>query len=164
MNEPRPARVRPGFLLAVLAGTGVAVWLAWPSKLIVHRPEQDGEVFVPNELITIAGAESMFRERGLAPRNELEYGSLAQLASATLVDPALGTGTKHGYTFRVEPGDPRAFIWWALARPIAADADHSSVYFANETGKIWKLPASDSRLPDPKTGDPPPGALPVRYP
>src|SRR5205807_829597 len=69
-------------------------WL-WHAQDPVHGASAIGN------LRSIADAQTIFREK--EDRGAGRYASLAQLTSSTLVDSVLGSGTKSGYTFVVQP-------------------------------------------------------------
>ena len=68
----------------------------------------------------IATAEATFREGDKDGDGKHDYGTLAELSSATLVDEILGSGAGRGYTFVAVPStkDPER-AWLATASPVA---------------------------------------------
>lgn len=138
--RPGIARVRdqPRRRLVVI---GVA--LAWPAlnpwttrALVV--PELHG-VTVQNtyggrqELRAVSVAQTMFREGDKENDGTLDYGTLEELSSTTLIDGALGSGTKLGYRFTCAPHpETPEFLWSATASPTvptkpAFFVDHTEV-------------------------------------
>ncbi len=157
---------RPGFgLSSVLAATAfavVAVLLALPNLFAIHsRADQD---WVPRALLAIAEAQTTFREEDKDGDKVLAYGDLAALASCSLVEPVLGSGTKHGYTFEVRAGKDPRFVWWAVARPVVVDAQHSAVFFACQRNEVYRIAADHpaaKQKPDPERGEPPIGVITI---
>ncbi len=83
-----------------------------------------------------------------------------------LIDSVLGSGTKQGYFFQVEPGTDTEFFWWAVAHPTKPGTTGDRVFFTNQKGVIFYLPYDDPHandLPDPKTCDPPANAKPAGW-
>jgi len=76
------------------------------------------ERYAVGALKTLNSAQTMFREGDKEQDGTLDFGTLAELSSTTLIDSALGTGKKTGYRFevRVSPTSPE-LLWMAVANP-----------------------------------------------
>lgn len=76
------------------------------------------ERYAVGALRTLSSAQTLFRELDREQDGTLDYGTLAELSSATLIDRVLGSGTKMGYRFevRVSPTSPES-RWMAVANP-----------------------------------------------
>lgn len=157
---------RPGFGLSLVVFTtlvgGALIVGALPNYVEIHgRSPQE---WIPRELRAISAAEDQLRERDLDANGVLDYGDLAALDSASLLERTLASGTKHGYTFEVRPGADRRFVWWAVARPIVADGEHGAVFFMNQRGAVWRIstdhPSARADL-GATDGDPPIGVQKV---
>jgi hypothetical protein len=89
-------------------------------------------------LKTIATCESIFRESDKDRNGALDYGTLDQLATAELVDGALGSGTKRGYLFEVAPSTSTSeFLWFATARPEVPGVTGDRYFCTNQTAVIF---------------------------
>ncbi|MGE0710168.1 MAG: hypothetical protein AB7N76_07505 [Planctomycetota bacterium] len=69
-------------------------------------------------LKTIASAQALFREGDREVDGILDYGTLAELGAASLIDSTLASGQREGYRFRAGPGSQPLYAWWAIAEPI----------------------------------------------
>jgi hypothetical protein len=96
-------------------------------------------------LKTIATAESVFREGDKDGNGALDYGTLAQLGEARLIDAELASGTKDGYLFAAGPSASTSeFLWFAVANPevptVTGDryfeTNHAAVIFATTTASF----------------------------
>lgn len=133
-------RVRPIFRCVVLLFlAAVVVAIAIPSYSGLHHHRHDPGTAAIGALKTIGTSQSLFREQDKDGDDTLDYGTLAELSSASLVDAVLGSGTKQGYLFASGPGTAEPeFLWWATATPTAEtrSADPRT-FFANHEGLIW---------------------------
>jgi type IV pilus assembly protein PilA len=75
---------------------GIIAAIAVPNLLASRRAANEGSAL--SSLRTLASAEVTYQ----ATRGNGQYGTLTDLASNGLIDSKLATGTKNGYTFRVE--------------------------------------------------------------
>lgn len=88
-------------------------------------------------LKTLATSQSLFREGDKEGDGELDYGSLAELKKAQLIDDVLGSGTKNGYRFEcgASPKTPE-FLWCATATPVDGVSKERRAFFVNQAGVI----------------------------
>lgn len=105
-------------------------------------------------LKTICTAQSLFREGDEEGDGVLDYArDLRELGRAGLLDPALASGEKHGYSFRmiVSPEHPE-FLWMATATPLdrRAGARSFAINHMSVVGYSMRpLPLNaDCRLPE----------------
>ncbi|RMG15960.1 MAG: hypothetical protein D6731_07220 [Planctomycetota bacterium] len=141
MSEaPAPPRPRgrscgcglPLFFLGLLV-FAVARELPWGEALRSPRPLPPGHA----GLREIGAAEALFREADKDRDGRLDYATLQELGALGLVDPALASGTRAGYRFRVEPS-PRApeRRWFATASPLDPGSD-PRYYATSDDGWIY---------------------------
>lgn len=105
-------------------------------------PKYFDERFVIKAMAQINGAQATYR----ATAGTGSFGSLVQLQTASLIDAALASGQKYGYSFVVSPGTT---TFTARATPVhyrktglrSYYIDQRGVLFGGDTGG---LPASDS--------------------
>ena len=92
-------------------------------------------------LKTIGMAQSLFREADKESDGNLDYGTLAELATAGrlgLVDSILGSGTKNGYFFEATYGSATIeFIWFATARPALPGVTGHRYFCTNHEGVTY---------------------------
>ncbi|MBX3466385.1 MAG: hypothetical protein KF878_05735 [Planctomycetes bacterium] len=89
-------------------------------------------------LKTINTAQVVFREGDKDGNGELDYGTLAQLAHARLIDEALGSGTKQGYRFEALPSPTTPeFLWMATATPVEPGRTGTRHFVTNHSGVIY---------------------------
>src|SRR5688572_31310613 len=82
-------------LLIVVAIIGIIAAIAIPNLLASRRAANEGSA--QSSLRTIHSAEATYQ----ATTGNGAFGTLANLDTADLVDPVLGTGTKSGYNFTI---------------------------------------------------------------
>jgi hypothetical protein len=122
-----PLAVMVGAILAVKAIAGRRTW---------SRYERERAAVL--ELKRIAAAQSIFREGDKDQNGALDYGTLAQLAKAGLIDEELGTGTKNGYLFEAAPSASTSeFLWFATANPEVPTVTGDRYYATNHSGVIF---------------------------
>ena len=86
-------------LLIVVAIIGIIAAIAIPNLLASRRAANEGSA--QSSLRTIHSAEATYQ----ATTGNGAYGTLAQLSTASLVDPVLAGGTKSGYNFTIPAAD-----------------------------------------------------------
>ena len=91
-------------LLIVVAIIGIIAAIAIPNLLASRRAANEGAA--QSGLRTIHSAEATYQNSS----GNGNFGDLAALKGANLVDSVLGSGTKSGYTFDIQPtnADPAA--------------------------------------------------------
>ena len=101
-------------LLIVVAILGVIMAIAVPNLLASRRAANEGSAV--SSLRTIHSCQMTYQ----ATTGVGNYGDLPTLALATLTDVVLGSGSKSGYTFVVNPTVPGAIPaqYYATAVPI----------------------------------------------
>jgi len=82
-------------LLIVVAIIGIIAAIAIPNLLASRRAANEGSA--QSSLRTIHSAEATYQ----ATTGNGAFGTLAQLGTASLVDPVLRTGVKSGYNFTI---------------------------------------------------------------
>src|SRR5690606_18663004 len=82
--------------------------------------------------------QTLFREGDKDGDGLLDYGTLAELSAANLIDPVLGSGIKQGYRFKVlvSPQDPE-FLWMATAEPVQRPTTGDRCFAINQSGLIY---------------------------
>ena len=86
-------------LLIVVAIIGIIAAIAIPNLLASRRAANEGSA--QQTMRTIHSSEATFQ----ATQGNGNFTDLAGLRTANLIDSVLGTGTKSGYAFDVEPTD-----------------------------------------------------------
>jgi len=127
-----------------------------------QRRKCDDERSVLRSLKTIVIAESDFREGDKDRNGALDYGTLAQLGEAGLIDAELASGRKDGYLFAAAPSTSTSeFLWFAVANPevpgVTGDryfmTNHAAVIFYT-TAAPFALNTTDCATPEPYRGYP----------
>jgi hypothetical protein len=91
-------------------------------------------------LKTICTSQSIFREGDKDDDGTFNYGDLAALGKANLIDSVLGSGKKQGYVFECHPStdkEKREFCWWATASPQEPGKTGERYFFTNQAGVIY---------------------------
>lgn len=86
-------------LLAVVAIIGIIAVIAIPNLMGARRAAHEGSA--QSSMRTIHSAEVTYQ----STVGQGNFGSLAELNTARMVDPVLGNGTKSGYSFVVTETD-----------------------------------------------------------
>jgi hypothetical protein len=126
------------FLLPCAAIVGAMVLAAIVVEL--RRPPRHGnESAAIGALKAIASSEWVFLgDSDKVENGGLDYAKLDQLATATLVDDVLGSGTKQGYVFEVAPSTSTSeFLWFATARPIVPGVTGDRYFCTNYSAVIF---------------------------
>jgi hypothetical protein len=131
----------------------VVTMLAMDARRL--RQKREHEQSAKRALWTIAEAQSIFREGDKDGNGVLDYGTLAQLGAARLIDPELASGTKDGYVFAAGPSTSTSeYLWFAVANPevpgVTGDrsfaTNYSAVIFYSTTAQI-ALNTTDCVIP-----------------
>jgi hypothetical protein len=142
-------------LVAIVVVFGCCVLSAIPAAIaipnLIHARKHANETAAIGALKTITIAESVFREGDKDANGKLDFGSLAALEKAQLVDSVLGAGTKQGYFFEAQPSTTTPeFLWWAVARPQVPGSSGDRVFYTNQEGVIYfTLYAGGEHVPPP---------------
>lgn len=89
-------------------------------------------------LKTINVAQSLFREGDKERDQNFDYGTLAELSEAELVDSVLGSGRKNGYLFEVRYSPQTSeFLWMATANPEEPGVTGRRYFVTNQAGVIF---------------------------
>ena len=89
-------------LLIVVAIIGIIAAIAIPNLLASRRAANEGSA--QQSLRTFSSAEATYRSTA----GNGSYGPIDNLVSQNLIDSALGSGTKSGYSFTTGAADPAA--------------------------------------------------------
>lgn len=95
------------------------------------------EVAAIGALRTLSSAQNLFWQRDPDRDGVSDYGSLAELGAAGLIDPVLATGTKLGYAFSVSV---TARGWSAWADPLEPGMSSRRHFFADQSGVVRASP------------------------
>ena len=138
--------------LIVLAVAAIGFLIAIPN--LIEARKHGNEAGAIGDLKRIGTAQSLFREGDLEGDGKLDYGTLEELAAAGLLDEALASGTKRGYTFSVfVPSATPEFLWMAVANPVEVGATGDRHFATNQQGVTFYTtngpvaPTSDATLP-----------------
>ncbi|HZU97160.1 MAG TPA: Hint domain-containing protein [Planctomycetota bacterium] len=126
------------------------------AGILVHN-KTSNEAAAIGSLKTFAMSEAVYHENYDPPR----FASLAELSSAKLIDGVLGSGTKQGYVFAVEPSSTEpALSWFATARPVLPGTTGDRYFVTNERGVIFYTTAAPFAV-DPSICAIPSHAVPI---
>ena len=119
-------------LMIVIAIIAIIAAIAIPN--LIEARKNGNETAAIGALKTLSAAQSLFRESDKEQDGNLDYGTLAELASAGtsgLIDSVLGSGTKQGYLFQATYGATTSeFLWMSIATP-ALPGTTGDRYFCN---------------------------------
>jgi prepilin-type N-terminal cleavage/methylation domain-containing protein len=130
-------------LLIVVAIIGIIAAIAIPNLLASKRSANEGSAIGSVRSINTAEA-TYFTTAG----ENLNYGDLAALQGASLIDSVLAGGTKSGYTFTVTvtaPAAGSAAQFDVRAAPVSSNAvtgTGTRGFYSNEASVIYGLPGA----------------------
>ena len=131
-------------LLIVVAIIGIIAAIAVPNLLASRRSANEGSAIGSVRSLNTAEME-YFTTTG----ENLNYGELADLEDANLIDTVLAGGTKSGYTFAVANlvagGAAGAAQYDQSATPVALNAltgTGTRGFYSNETAVIYGTPGA----------------------
>ena len=132
-------------LMIVVALIAIILAIAVPNLLRSRMTSNEGATI--GSMRTITGGEVMFQASGIldiAGNGAGDYGTLEQLADpaedvAPFIDPVLGSGARHGYSFEVDitigdANNPPGYQCFAV--PITPGRSGYRQFFADESGVI----------------------------
>jgi type IV pilus assembly protein PilA len=134
-------------LLIVVVIIGIIAAIAIPNLLASRRAANESSAIA--SLRTLTGAQATYKVS--APT----YGTMANLATAGLIDTVFAAGIKSGYTFTYTPATNNVLYWNTNAVPQSATglgATGNRGFYTNESGVIYFNPdgtapsASDDNL------------------
>jgi serine/threonine protein kinase len=130
------------------------------AERITQSGVRSREDKVVSSLYSISTAQSLFREGDKERDGNFDYGSLAELTAADLIDPDLGQGSKHGYRFEVGYSPTTSeFLWYGVARPEPSRAGRS--FLMTHEGVVYEVTEDVLQRFDRKECQVPPGASAV---
>jgi type II secretory pathway pseudopilin PulG len=126
-------------LMVVIALIVVIAAIAIPNLMRSRMTANEGAAI--GALRTIANAESQFQAQAILtfPSGMGRYGTINDLATTNppLIDAALGTGSRHGYSFIATPGGADgAPSFAANADPLDMNASGGRGFYVDETSVI----------------------------
>ena len=139
----------------VVAIIAIIAAIAIPNLLAAKRASN--EIGAVAALKSISTSQRLFRESDAEGDGEFDYGTLAELATAGVIDDILGTGTRSGYQFESDAGfNNRFFVFWAVGNPRQFGRTGDRSFATNHQGVIFYTTEifntatveSDALLPD----------------
>ncbi len=154
--------------LCVLAVPFVAIVAAIAIPNLIEARKHGNEAAAIGALKTMNSAQTLYREGDKENDGTLDYGSLADLSDAMLIDGVLGSGRKQGYVFQVnESALTPEFLWFATASPAVPRSTGDRYFATNHSGVIYSSDIGPFPTGDPMCELPgknaPPDAAPVGY-
>ena len=115
-------------LLIVVAIIGIIAAIAIPN-LVTSR-------MAANEASAIASVRNLVTAQltYVSTVGAGQYGTLAQLQGANIIDSALGSGTKDGYTFAVTPNGSTSFT--STGVPVTIGTTGQRGFYSDQSGVI----------------------------
>lgn len=122
-------------LMIVMAIVAIIAAIGIPNLLSSRKAANESGAMA--SLKAIHNSQVIFYERDPDLNNQKDFGSLAQLQAADLLDDVLGNGVKQGYDFRTQPSTttPTA-VWWADAQPSVPGSTGNRYFALNQSGVI----------------------------
>lgn len=146
--------LRMGILFGVLTVAAVVAAISIPG--VVSARPQANEAAAVGALKTIVTAQTAFLEQDLDGDGARQFGDLAALGRARVIDEVLATGTKQGYLFQCRPGPlTPELLWAAAASPMTPGVSGARYFYTNHSGVIWHRLDRPYDLSDPLCGPPP---------
>lgn len=123
-------------ILFVVSIIALIAAIAIPNLIQSRKISQETSTL--ESIRTITTAETLFKETDADRNNLNDYASLAQLSQYQLIDTVLGSGTKHGYTFRVaaSSSSPLA-LWFMVSSPVLPGQTGDRYYECNHMATIY---------------------------
>jgi type II secretory pathway pseudopilin PulG len=120
--------------MIVIAIIAIIAAIAIPNLLRARASANEASAI--SSLRTMVSSQAMFYQGDLENDGNYDYAeSLTELETAELIDNVLGSGTKSGYLFHLESGDPFS-IWRASAVPVDNPTTGTRSFYVDETGVI----------------------------
>ena len=132
-------------LLIVVAIIGIIAAIAIPNLLASKRAANEGSA--QSSVRTVHSSEAVYKSTA----GNGNYGDLAALQTANLVDSVLGSGAKSGYTFAATPdntGNPTLFYATAHPSNVAAVTRTGNRAFCITEAGVMKGKVSDTPAAD----------------
>ncbi|MHC4664113.1 MAG: type IV pilin protein [Planctomycetota bacterium] len=125
---------RSGFtlieLMIVVAIIAIIAAIAIPSLLTARKAAHEASAIA--SLRTVSSTQEQYHSRFGA------YGDLSQLLAEQYIDPALGSGTKSGYSFSIVSAD--ADTWACVAVPTTPGTTGDRGFYVDQVGVIRFTP------------------------
>jgi prepilin-type N-terminal cleavage/methylation domain-containing protein len=118
-------------LMIVIAIIAIIAAIAIPN--LIEARKSGNEAAAIGALKAISSAQAIFQQKDSEGDNTLDYGSLAELSTATLVDPVLGAATKQGYSFAVTNAE---FTWSGTCSPVSPGTSGDRYFYMDQSGVI----------------------------
>lgn len=120
-------------VLSILAAIAV---LAIPGLLSSRKSSNETSAIATLRLI--ATSQTAFREADKEGDGESDYGTLAELAQANLIDDAVGSGSRAGYVFDLARSATRPdTLWIVLASPVVPGSTGDKWFAVNHGGVVF---------------------------
>ena len=123
-------------LMIVIAIIAIIAAIAIPN--LIEARKHGNEAAAIGALKTVNTSQTLFREGDKENDATLDYGNLQELSNTTLIDGVLGSGSKQGYLFSVEPSSLTGeFLWFATANPASPTTTGDRYFCTNHAGVIY---------------------------
>jgi len=133
-------------LMIVIGVIALIAAIAIPNLFEARKSGNESSAI--QTLRTVCTSQTMFREYDKDRDGISNFATdVAQLRAAGLVDPNVGTGTKNGYAFVMQPVLDSEFQWVMTAVPVAPGNSGDRYFYVDETGVIrfqFLAPATSS--------------------
>lgn len=126
-------------MMLVIGIIAIVAAMAIPNLFEARKSANEASAIA--SLKTIATVQALFREADKDKDGSVDYGSMAELATAGLVDSTLASGVKAGYAFECGPAwdslDTQETMFWSVANPVIMDGTGNRAYCSNVQGVIY---------------------------
>jgi prepilin-type N-terminal cleavage/methylation domain-containing protein len=132
-------------LMIVIAIIAIIAAIAIPN--LIEARKHGNEAAAIGALKTISTSQTLYREGDKDGDGTLDYGSLSELYTYNLIDQVLGSGSKQGFLFSVEPeASSIEYRWGGIADPALPGTTGDRTFAVNHSGVIYYTGNDDGSL------------------
>ncbi len=142
-EAPKRSRKQTALLVIVVGGVLSALCLCFPLIALMTMPmvgaqRTANETSAVATLMTLNGAQAVYRESDKDGNGVLDYGNLENLSACQLIDAELASGTRRGYVYQVRVSPDKPMLrWMAVASPSIPQGTGYRYFATNHEGALY---------------------------